>query len=152
MYPLYKDIRRGMGIPKWIDSNGVPRYSEFHPSDACKIYCDWVAFLTVECQSCGKMFKCANAVAYYRLAMDKYPPESNSVEHVAPYVIGWGDAPWHGFDGDEVGFDSQCAGTTMCAEVIDARLFRSDHRNKEGEFEGWIEIENPMQYIELESS
>lgn len=37
MYPLYRDLRERLGTPKWIDREGVPRYSDFTPDEPEKM-------------------------------------------------------------------------------------------------------------------
>jgi hypothetical protein len=143
MYPLYRDIREKLGIPKWIDRNGVPRYSEFSPDQAAEIYCDWVALMEVECQCCQKVFLCANAASYsHRMIEKRYGvwPKANTPEEMLQYVEGWGDAPWHDADGNECGFSSQCAGTTMTTDHEVIKVWRRDYNSKDGEFPGWVEV------------
>jgi hypothetical protein len=135
MYPLYKDIRQGMGVPKWIDKHGVPRYSGFNPKDAAEIYNDWVVLMEVECQSCQKTFRCATSLAWYQ--------EESTIEEVMNHLFGWGDAPWHDADGNEAGFESQCAGTTMSTKCIAVELWHKVMSE-------WREMEIPETYTKWE--
>ncbi len=141
MYPLYRDLRERLGVPKWIDRHGVPRYSEFSPEEAAEIYCDYVALLEVECQSCGKTFQCAKAVSWCHEAIRHGEPfPENTPEAMATYLFGWGDAPWHTFAGAEDAFDSQCSGTTMSTDIKVLGYWQKQR------FE-WIPIENPERFL-----
>lgn len=153
MYPLYQELREALGAPRWIDRNGVPRYLDFHPGAAAEIYCDWVALMDVECQSCGKRFLCANAIDHCQVAVEflrrgeDLPPNTTSV--MIPVVAHWGDAPWHDWHGDPCGFESQCPGTTMTTEFHNLRVWhRNRDHSKHNEFEGWDEISEPHLYLE----
>lgn len=138
MYPLYRDIRERLGPPLWIDKHGVPRYCEFTPDAAAEIYCDWVALMTVKCQACDRLFQCANAVWYAGLIIESGNiPHPNDAPHMIPLLARWGDAPWHDGEGDECGFDGQCAGTTMTTDWIALRVWKRDR------FEWW-EISEPQ--------
>lgn len=143
MYPLYKDIKARLGKPKWYDMNGVPRYDDFTPQDAAEIYGEVVALLNVRCQACGKVFKCANT---YGLSHAARHAGGRIAEVMAEFkkdplhfVTGWGDAPWHDSDGDECGFDSQCAGTTMSTDSRVVGFWKKES------FE-WVEQPIPDEY------
>lgn len=144
MYPLYEDIRTALGVPKWIDRNGVPRYCDFSPEIAGQIYYDWVSLMTVECQSCGKTFQCSNAISYFEAFTKNRDhegdPIANEPKDMVLWVAGWGDAPWHDSEGNECGFDAQCAGTTMSTDFTNLRVWRR-------QMSKWVELENPMQYL-----
>lgn len=121
MYPLYKDLRTKLGTPLWHDATGVPRYDAFHP-DLLGIYDKWAALFLVECQSCGKLFKCARGLSLMSggmSGMTKIFEDIKTAEGALKHLIMWGDAPWHNFEGDETAFDGQCAGTTMSTSVVD---------------------------------
>lgn len=144
MYPLYKDIREGLGTPIWIDEYGVPRYREFAPVDAARIYGDWVVLMQVECQSCGKIFHCSNSLAthsyftkYMRDDLEKSFAKRHDPEFVLPLLIFWGDAPWHTHGGHQARFDGQCAGTTMSSDVLSVRAWHKFDA-------GWEEVEVPI--------
>ncbi len=128
MTPLYKDLKIRLGPPVWYDRNAVPRYCEFSPEVAGQIYCDWVMLMEVKCQSCGKVFRCAQAFDFWaqqsQLVMQDKPQVENTVANAVNNLLGWGDAPWHDADGDECGFDSQCAGTTMTTDVRGLELWQ----------------------------
>lgn len=153
MYPLYRDIRERLGPPVWIDKHGVPRYSDFSPQEASEIYCDWVALMTVKCQSCGKTFQCANSASYVNLFIERRYgrfPSENTAKEMVPCIAGWGDAPWHDQYGDECGFESQCAGTTMTTDFENLRVWFRDRDGKNNEFEVWAEISEPENFLLLE--
>ncbi len=151
MYPLYEDIRTRLGAPKWIDRNGAPRYDDFTPKAAAGIYCDWVALMTVECQVCGKTFQCANAADFANSVIEQRygrGPKENTAPEMVGWVAGWGDAPWHDDDGDECGFESQCAGTTMSTDFTTLRVWSRDIYGTGNEFDGWSECSEPELYKE----
>lgn len=150
MYPLYKELREKLGEPLWVDQNGVPRYCEFHPDIASEIYGDWVALMEVECQSCGKVFKCARGVCRVMEVIKSRGQVQleNTAAQMIPYLIGWGDAPWHDADGNEAGFDNQCAGTTMSTDILSFRVWYKDRDGKNNEFEGWAEVSDPEHWLE----
>jgi len=116
VYPLYADLRRALGTPKWIDQHGVPRYHGFSP-ELLGIYDDWAVLITVTCQACGQEFQCGIGACSWQLRMEN--PDALQFEDrhdpmkVLPLFMGWGDAPWHTHEGEEDRFDGQCAGTTM---------------------------------------
>jgi len=143
MYPLYKDIREKLGTPNWIDQHGVPRYYEFNPKDTAEIYNDWVLLLEVECQSCGKKFKCATSLAWYQVWLKSPKLKDPTIEVIMNHLFGWGDAPWHDADGNEAGFESQCAGTTMSTNCIPIGLWHKVRSE-------WREMEIPETYTKWE--
>lgn len=135
MYPLYKDIRTKLGEPVWIDQHGVPRYEPFHP-ELLGIYDKWALEIEVKCQSCHQLFLCAAGSDEY-----EFNPATKSMNHFKTVddainrLSGWGDAPWHTHKGDQDKFDGQCAGTTMCSDSREIRLWRRDHQN------GWMIVQ-----------
>lgn len=56
----YQDIldlgNKTQSQPKWWDSNGVPRFCDFHPKNSPNIYADEVVLLKIACQSCAHQF------------------------------------------------------------------------------------------------
>lgn len=149
MYPLYQEIRELLGTPLWIDEGGFPRYCDFHPDIACRIYGDWVALLEVECQACRKVFKCATSVGLRERFVDGKIIE-NTAPVIIPMLASWGDAPWHDNDGCECGFDSQCSGTTMTTVIRSIRVWFRDRGCVGGgyEFQGWGEVSEPELYAD----
>lgn len=135
MYPTYRDIRTKLGAPLWTDQYGVPRYDEFSPELASEIYDDWVALLEVKCQSCEKVFTCSTCVAKFQMVIKR--KDIVTEEDIISQLIGWGDAPWHTFEGDEASMDGQCAGTTMTTSVIGAKVWRKDRFD-------WIEVDRGL--------
>jgi len=109
MYPVYRDIREKLGTPMWHDSNGVPRYAEFHPK-YLGVYDYYAAHFLVQCQSCLQTFPCATGSQNYRFHNNEVVMIDDIFAFLEQYVS-WGDAPWH----DD---DSQCAGTTMSSSVV----------------------------------
>lgn len=144
MYPIYRELREKLGPPQWHDREGVPRYCRFTPEVAAEIYCDWVALLEVRCQACGKLFKCAVASSAMdrarALGVEKWDHLAAILEH----FIGWGDAPWHTYDGDECRFGGQCSGTTMTTDYRVVGLWRKSSRR---DFEP---VEIPSEYLGFE--
>ena len=58
MHSNYNDIiSRIEKEPEWYDSNGTPRYDDFHPNLCPNIYSHAVGLFEITCQSCGKAFK-----------------------------------------------------------------------------------------------
>ena len=109
MYPVYKDIREKLGIPIWHDSNGVPRYAEFHPR-LLGVYDEYAALFLVECQSCRQVFPCAVGVAKCTLRDREIKRLDNVYDFIQKHVF-WGDAPYHDYP-------QQCAGTTMSTSIV----------------------------------
>lgn len=104
MLPDYKDITSRLGQPLWYDRHGVPRYDPFHP-DMCDVYANYVAYMEIRCQACGKCFKVA-------VDRSKYDWLERQVEFPSSDSEGdfyYGDPPIHG-DG--------CAGNTMSCETL----------------------------------
>ena len=94
----YKDITSRIAEkPKWYDSNGVPRYNDFHPKDVPNIYAREAVLFRIDCQACGQQFK----VALQAESMD---------DPLAPSValgqLMYLDPPHHG----------GCVGETMMSE------------------------------------
>lgn len=145
MYPLYKDLKTRLGKPLWYDMHGVPRYDEFTPKDAAEIYGEAVALQNVRCQACGKVFRCARASGLSHIARMATGDLSAAMamfrEDPLHFLAGWGDAPWHDADGDECGFDSQCAGTTMSTDSRVIELWVKD----KSKFE-WLQVYVPDEY------
>lgn len=57
MLAEYEDIKKKIKeIPKWYDTNGVPRYDKFHPELSPNIYATEVVLMEISCQNCGERF------------------------------------------------------------------------------------------------
>lgn len=140
MYPTYRDLREALETPKWWDCQGVPRYCDFSPDVAGEIYCEWVSLMTVVCQDCEAEFQCSNAISLTD-AWLRDKDLKNVAEDMVPRVAHWGDAPWHDVDNTPKADGPQCAGTTMSTDFKDLRVW---HRKG---FD-WVEVENPMQYMD----
>jgi hypothetical protein len=150
MYPLYKDIREKLGTPKWIDKHGVPRYSEATPKEGKEIYNNWVLLMEVKCQACQKTFLCCESINWVNINIrqikNSLPMIDDTVENVLHEIFGWGDAPWHDADGNEAGFESQCAGTTMSTNCIAIGLWKKANHPSDA----WLEVEIPEMYTKWE--
>lgn len=119
MYPTYSDIRDKLGTPTFHDSNGVPRYEDFHP-DMLGIYDHWAVLYHIQCQSCEQNFPCAVGM-YWGDVYCKSKPEVRqamlTMDRSDPMqalklMPRWGDAPWHELDDGLM-----CSGVTMCTSV-----------------------------------
>jgi hypothetical protein len=128
MYQPYIDILKRLGAPLWWDENGVPRYEDFAPRDCANIYAEFAALLEIRCQGCDRLFPVAStwgisdAIIANRLddvvwdAEGKNPtPKHGLPKEGSAGAFGYGDAPWHDYDG---GFNGQCAGTTMTTATV----------------------------------
>lgn len=144
MYHPYFDIRNRLGEPLWHDKNGVPRYDEFTPQQACFVYGDWVLYFTVKCASCGQEFKVATSVAlmewFKHQYLNKIDVSNDGLEDFKTnpqvamgWLDCWGDAPWHEYNG------GQCAGTTMS---VDDGEYISLWRK---ELCKWVQVEIPKE-------
>jgi hypothetical protein len=49
-------LQRISEAPTWWDSNGTPRFGEFHPESCPNVYATEVALLRIACQGCGRLF------------------------------------------------------------------------------------------------
>lgn len=123
MYPIYRDLREKLGEPLWHDAEGVPRYAPFEPN-LLGIYDEWACLFVVRCQGCSRDFHCAagwtitNGLMHLTAEQSKERfDKKDDAATVLPLFVGWGDAPWHGYNGD----DGQCSGTTMSTEIMDVR-------------------------------
>lgn len=98
MHAGYEDILARINeAPKWWDSNGVPRFDDFHPSLCPDIYTDHTGLFLIQCEGCHKRFLVEMHASVFDDAL-RHPP---SKWH-------YGDPPRH--DG--------CAGETMnCREI-----------------------------------
>jgi hypothetical protein len=88
----YADITEKLGTPKWWDEHAVPRYCDFHPSEVANIYAREVAFLHIECQSCGTAFKVAMSSSGFAFRGGEMVEHKLSKE-VEDQVIHYGDPP-----------------------------------------------------------
>lgn len=144
MYQPYMDIIGKLGAPLWWDEEGVPRYEEFEPRLCSNIYAAFAALLEIRCQGCRRVFPVASTWRVDFLNLDHVVWDENG-KNAKPKgglpkegdagEFGYGDAPWHDFDG---GFDGQCSGTTMTTDTVRVLQFwhRPDHkwtRSKEHE-------------------
>lgn len=101
----YSDITSRLGEPLWYDEYGVPRYELFSP-DLSSVYGDYVAYLLIACQGCGKQFKVAVAREKVKLFKD----EIMEVQLPTKDDEGWfcyGDPPLH-----------NCIGSTMISDTL----------------------------------
>lgn len=94
MKPNYYDIIEKLGEPLWWDEHGVPRYTDFRPHLKSRIIADYVAFMEVACQDCGRVFKVAYSIdsRQYRLFYER------EVQLPTPNDVGsfhYGDPPYH---------------------------------------------------------
>lgn len=84
MHNTYDDIlTRVPDPPVWWDSNGVPRWCNFHPSKCPDIYADEAVLLRIACQGCGTQFD-------VELHSSRYDKRRLSE---APQEIFYGDPP-----------------------------------------------------------
>jgi hypothetical protein len=147
MYPIYPDLREKLGDPLWIDQHGVPRYAPFTPELASEVYCTWVLRLSVKCQACGKIFDCARSIAWHKIAAEHHkkgqPVPDKSIETAMKWLSGWGDAPWHNWDGSQSSIGNQCPGTTMTTDYIAVELYEKINFQ-------WVKLKIPKQYTKWE--
>lgn len=102
MLDAYADIlERITEPPKWWDRHGVPRFHEPIPQNCSHVYADHVAFVEIECQSCGEAF----IVEFATSMLDRIVHADRYKAHVgkdpAPYdptKLEYGDPPRHGGD------------------------------------------------------
>ena len=93
MHSNYEDIKsRIKELPKWYDSNGVPRYGEFHPDLCPNIYSNAVVLLRIACQDCHREFD-------VEMHSDCFSPIKN------PKKLHYGDPPIHDYVGDTMNCD-----------------------------------------------
>ena len=65
MHRCYRDILdRIADPPSWFDDYGVPRYSQFSPTQLSNIFANEAALAEVSCQSCGRRFRVALTGAF----------------------------------------------------------------------------------------
>ena len=93
MLPSYEDIWSKLGRPLWWDFNGVPRYSNFHPS-LCDLYAGEAALYEVKCQGCGASFKVAETRSKFDTT-DRDVPVTLKEEILAG-TLHYGDPPAYG--------------------------------------------------------
>lgn len=120
MHCDYKDITSVMGVPKWYDVKGFPRYCNFHPDEVSNIYADVVIYYLIGCQGCSQKFNVAENYCTYNIWTTKgfkdYM-EANKIgskvpltPHIVPYFksipqkdwgfLHYGDPPRHDCVGD----------------------------------------------------
>lgn len=131
MYQPYMDIIERLGRPLWWDENGVPRHVPFAPHLCADIYADMAALLVISCQGCNERIEVSSTWSKMKViteaiarkeAIDtrvRYDDSGRSTPISMPAPgdpspFGYGDAPWHGYNGD---MKCQCAGTTMTTSV-----------------------------------
>jgi hypothetical protein len=123
MYQPYLDIIEKLGAPKWWDENGVPRYEDFEPRLCADIYAKYAALIEIECQGCEKHLAVSASWSLLRnvkdIAWDENGKNGQPKEGLPKQgdagCFGYGDAPWHGHNGD---FNNQCGGTTMTTSTV----------------------------------
>lgn len=90
----YSDIINAAGEPLWFDENGVPRYTEFHPTRCVKKNAEEIFLVEVRCQICEKPFLVAvswkNEPRY--IGPHEIPP-AKPLSHVGGVGINYGDPP-----------------------------------------------------------
>ena len=88
MHSNYEDIKSRINeLPKWYDSNGVPRYGKFDPEYCPDIYSEVVVLLKIACQDCGQQFE-----------VELHSDFFSSIKY--PKKLHYGDPPIHGCVGD----------------------------------------------------
>jgi len=98
MKASYQDITSRINVPPiWWDSNGVPRYSPFHPHLLPNIYADQALHFTVKCQDCGREFAVA-AQSDVQSQKDR----DDLVQGIYDRKVYYGDPPSHGCVGDSM--------------------------------------------------
>jgi len=138
MNASYEDIRKRIKEePLWFDTNGVPRYDEFHPNRCPNIYANEVVLLEIACQRCGVRVKVEmNWDNFKRQLMGE--PVPSFTERVRKFreertkfsPVHYGDPPFHG-----------CVGDTM--NCIDLRVLQFWKRSKSAKsFFRWMRIKN----------
>lgn len=129
MYQPYLDILRKLGPPLWWDEEGVPRYDKFAPDLCANIYADYAALIAIRCQGCRRTFPVSSTWSLGRVCLSPHGSEhivwdkngqNGQPKEGLPKAgdagcFGYGDAPWHDYDG---GFEGQCSGTTMTTDVV----------------------------------
>lgn len=105
MLRSYADILERLGVPKWWDDQGAPRYCDFHP-EHCGVYDVYVAFLTIQCQlpACGRRFDVASSIRAIPMVPEGeivWPTDDDAGS------FHYGDPPPHG-----------CIGDTMNCETV----------------------------------
>jgi DNA-directed RNA polymerase subunit RPC12/RpoP len=105
MNASFEDIRSRISEPpSWFDSNGTPRYGDFHPDLRPDIYAHEVALLEIACQSCGERF----LVEEHSSTLDAFGKAGSLRNRIVKGTIHYGDPPRHG----------NCAGETMNCEDL----------------------------------
>ena len=135
MLPDYSDITSRLGEPMWWDEYGVPRYEPFSPG-WCDVFADYVAFMLIECQACGREFKVAVSAGkndWQRLFLRR-PVELPTAHSAGSFY--YGDPPRH----EE---ERCCAGNTMTS--IPKRVLEFWHCTIDG---NWHRL--PEYEIEIE--
>jgi hypothetical protein len=115
----YEDITsRITDKPKWHDSNGTPRYNNFHPRDVPDIYAREAMLFRIECQSCGQAFDVADQ---WKPWIDDLKPMSVWVEETHSW--NYGDPPRHCFEDNH----NCVAGDTMTSiERVVLEFWKND--------------------------
>jgi hypothetical protein len=100
MKESYEDIANRIAEPpKWYDTNGTPRYDDFHPKYCPNIYADVVVLLWIECQSCRQKFDVeVHGDVFHPIPLEKEPIQT----------LHYGDPPFHGCVGDTMNCDDLC--------------------------------------------
>ena len=104
--------------PVWYDSNGTPRFRQFHPDDLPSIYAKVGVLLEISCQACNRRFL-AGLYLDELIATPGLDSGSRTLKNlhewksnpkVLPFPLHYGDPPRHG----SFGHDTCCvAGDTM---------------------------------------
>lgn len=127
MLARYEDIRKRIKEePKWFDSNGVPRYDDFHPDLSPNIYAEEVCLLKIKCQECQQEFLVEMNWSRMELVINEYSRPLS--ERIKDKSIHYGDPPRHREE------DSNCsAGDTMNCDDVEVVQFWK----QEGKFLDW---------------
>jgi hypothetical protein len=151
MYQPYRDILLRLGQPLWWDESGVPRYEPFRPELTANIYAELRALIEIRCQGCQRIIPVSSVwssmqviaknseweqyIVWDENGKNPLPKDGMPQEKHAGFC-GYGDAPWHDYDG---GFQGQCSGTTMGTGVV--RVLEFWHRNNQFDWERMPEYE-----------
>lgn len=71
MHCVFKDIIKKLGMPKWSDHSGFPRYGEFSPKNVSNIYAGAVFLIEIACQACYRKMDVAVSFSIQRLCLNE---------------------------------------------------------------------------------
>lgn len=105
--------------PDWYDSDGVPRFAQFHPDLCPNIYAKEVILLDIQCQECGRHFK----VELHWRPTNQNQSISEAISKGDLGYIHYGDPPRH----RNTNGKNRCyAGDTMSADSMKILEFWSE--------------------------